>query len=111
MQLLSHISFACKTERAASRPDVSAHAPGHAKSSQTSQAVPRAFAVSFVLTVGVAVGAQLFSHREDVDAVNAAQLAALPGDAVRFAAQDDGRTPDALQAACPVRCLGFKWVR
>ncbi len=51
---------------------------------------------------------QLFSHREDVDAVNAAQLAALPGDAVRFAAQDDGRSPDVLQAACPVRRSGFR---
>ena len=50
-----------------------------------------------------AVGMQLFSHREDVDALNAAQLAALPGDGVRFAAQDDGRSPDALQAACLVR--------
>ena len=49
--------------------------------------------------------AQLFSHREDVDALNAAQLAALPGDGVRFTAQDDGRSPDALQAACPVRTL------
>lgn len=46
---------------------------------------------------------QLFSHREDVDAVNAAQLAALPGEAVRFLAQDDGRSPDAMQMACPVR--------
>ena len=46
---------------------------------------------------------QLFSHREDVDALNAAQLAALPGDAVRFSAQDDGSSADALNAACPVR--------
>jgi hypothetical protein len=48
---------------------------------------------------------QLFSHREDVDALNAAQLAALPGDAVRFSAQDDGSSADALNAACPVRRL------
>lgn len=49
---------------------------------------------------------QLFTHCEDVEAVNAQRLAELPGDSVRFAAQDTGRT-EALQAcqvySCP--CL------
>ncbi len=42
------------------------------------------------------------THREDVDAINAQQLKALPGEARRFAAQDVG-SPDVLAAACPAR--------
>ena len=40
---------------------------------------------------------QLFTHCEDVEAVNAQRLAELSGDSVRFAAQDTGRT-EALHA-------------
>ena len=40
---------------------------------------------------------QLYTHCEDVEAVNAARLGELPGEAVRFRAQDTGRT-EALQA-------------
>lgn len=45
---------------------------------------------------------QLYTHCEDVERVNAQRLAELPGDSVRFAAQDTGRT-EALQA-CQVSC-------
>ena len=41
--------------------------------------------------------AQLYTHCEDVEAVNARRLAELPGEAVRFRAQDTGRA-EALQA-------------
>ena len=41
--------------------------------------------------------AQLYTHCEDVEAVNAARLGELPGEAVRFRAQDTGRA-EALQA-------------
>ena len=51
---------------------------------------------------------QLYTHCEDVERVNAQRLAELPGDSVRFTAQDTGRT-DALQACqvwqCP--CLSI----
>ena len=40
--------------------------------------------------------------REDVDALNAQQLRALPGEARRFVAQDAG-SPEVLAAACPAR--------
>ena len=45
---------------------------------------------------------QLYTHREDVDLVNAHQLAGLPTAAVRFTAQDTGPSMDLLKAACPV---------
>ncbi|KAL4434118.1 hypothetical protein ABPG75_000559 [Micractinium tetrahymenae] len=45
---------------------------------------------------------QLYTHREDVDAINAQQLRALPGEARKFVAQDVG-SPDVLAAACPAR--------
>ena len=45
---------------------------------------------------------QLYTHREDVDLVNGHQLAALPGEAVRYVAQDSGGSPDLLKSACPV---------
>ncbi|PRW58054.1 ATP-dependent DNA helicase PIF1 [Chlorella sorokiniana] len=45
---------------------------------------------------------KLYTHREDVDALNAQQLRALPGEARRFVAQDAG-SPDVLAAACPAR--------
>lgn len=46
---------------------------------------------------------QLYTHREDVDLVNGHQLADLPGEAVRYAAEDSGGSMDLLRAACPVR--------
>ena len=45
---------------------------------------------------------QLYTHREDVDLGNAQQLAALPSQAVRYAAQDSGSSTDLLKTACPV---------
>ena len=45
---------------------------------------------------------QLYTHREDVDLVNGHQLAALPAQAVRYAAQDSGASMDLLKSACPV---------
>ncbi|CAL5220858.1 g2943 [Coccomyxa viridis] len=49
----------------------------------------------------------LFTHCEDVEAVNAQRLAELPGDSVRFAAQDTGRT-EALQACQSKASLELK---
>lgn len=48
---------------------------------------------------------QLYTHREDVDLVNSQQLSALPVQAVKYAAQDTGTSPDLLQSACPVSTL------
>ena len=48
--------------------------------------------------------AQLFTHREDVDALNRDELLALAGEAVRFQAQDTGHV-DALKTSCPVSAL------
>lgn len=45
---------------------------------------------------------QLFTHRLDVDQLNRDELEALPGESVRFEAQDSGTSPDALKAGCPV---------
>ena len=47
---------------------------------------------------------QLFTHRDDVDQINEAELAKLPGQAVPFLAQDSGPSATLLQAACPVSC-------
>jgi len=47
-------------------------------------------------------GLQLFTHREDVDALNNSELRALPGDTVTFAAQNSGPSPAALDSGCPV---------
>jgi hypothetical protein len=47
--------------------------------------------------------AQLYTHCEDVEAINVARLAELPGEPMRFAALDSGRT-EAL-TACQVRLL------
>ncbi|KAL6774453.1 hypothetical protein ACKKBG_A25060 [Auxenochlorella protothecoides x Auxenochlorella symbiontica] len=46
---------------------------------------------------------RLFTHRADVDAVNAAALAALPGPGRTFHARDEGAPSEALDAACPAR--------
>jgi len=48
------------------------------------------------------LAAQLYTHSEDVDAINSRHLAELPGEAVKFVAQDTGN-PDALKSACHVR--------
>jgi hypothetical protein len=45
---------------------------------------------------------KLFTHREDVDAINGQQLRALPGEPRRFASQDVG-SAEVLAAACPAR--------
>lgn len=45
--------------------------------------------------------AQLFTHREDVDQLNARELKSLPGDPVRFVARDSG-SAELLQNGCPV---------
>ena len=45
---------------------------------------------------------QLYTHSDDVDAINSRHLAELSGEAVRFVAQDSGN-PDALKSACNVR--------
>lgn len=45
---------------------------------------------------------QLYTHREDVDTVNAQQLSALPAQVVKYIAQDSGSSMDLLQTACPV---------
>lgn len=44
---------------------------------------------------------QLYTHRDDVDAINACHLADLEGQAVEFKAQDEG-SPDLLHSSCPV---------
>ena len=44
---------------------------------------------------------QLFTHREDVDLVNATELKALPGEAKQFVAKDTGNE-EALRMSCPV---------
>ena len=46
---------------------------------------------------------QLFTHRDDVDQINEAELAKLPSRPVPFLAQDSGPSATMLQAACPVR--------
>ncbi|RMZ53503.1 hypothetical protein APUTEX25_003325, partial [Auxenochlorella protothecoides] len=46
---------------------------------------------------------RLFTHRADVDAVNAAALAELPGPGRTFHARDEGAPSEALDAACPAR--------
>ena len=48
------------------------------------------------------VAVQLYTHTDDVDAINSRHLAELSGEAVRFVAQDTGN-PDALRSACHVR--------
>ena len=48
------------------------------------------------------VDVQLFTHREDVDAVNAGELRALAGDVQKSAAKDTG-SEDILRISCPVR--------
>lgn len=45
---------------------------------------------------------QLFTHREDVDALNSRELTDLPGDSVKFASKDTGNE-DSLRISCPVR--------
>eukprot|EP00887_Chlorella_sp_A99_P003493 scaffold7.g3493.t1 len=45
---------------------------------------------------------KLYTHRKDVDAVNAQELKALPTPGARFASQDAG-PPDVLAAACPAK--------
>lgn len=50
------------------------------------------------------LAAQLYTHSEDVDAINSRHLADLPGEAVKFVAQDTGN-PDALKSACHVRSI------
>ncbi|EIE23816.1 hypothetical protein COCSUDRAFT_83691 [Coccomyxa subellipsoidea C-169] len=42
---------------------------------------------------------KLYTHTDDVDAINSCHLAELGGEAVRFVAQDTGNT-DALKSAC-----------
>ncbi|CAL8472054.1 g11596 [Coccomyxa elongata] len=42
---------------------------------------------------------KLYTHTDDVDAINSRHLAELSGEAVRFVAQDSGN-PDALKSAC-----------
>lgn len=49
---------------------------------------------------------QLYTHTDDVDAINSRHLAELSGEAVRFVAQDTGN-PDTLKSACHVRCSQF----
>jgi hypothetical protein len=44
---------------------------------------------------------QLYTHTEDVDAINKRQLEALDGEALRFHAQDIG-SRETLDSACPV---------
>ena len=44
-----------------------------------------------------------------MDAINAAEMRALEGEAVRYFAQDTGSSPDALRAACPVRSAAALW--
>lgn len=47
---------------------------------------------------------QLFTHRADVDAVNAEELTRLPGEEVAFRAQDEGQA-DVLRTGCAVRIV------
>ena len=53
---------------------------------------------------------QLYTHREGVDAINAAEMRALDGEPVKYYARDTGSSPDALKAGCPVRTAqgGFR---
>ncbi|KAK9905728.1 hypothetical protein WJX75_005308 [Coccomyxa subellipsoidea] len=47
---------------------------------------------------------KLYTHTDDVDAINSRHLAELSGEAVRFVAQDTGN-PDTLKSACHAKAV------